>query len=246
MSYDAPDAYARLIAPRYGPIARALVETAGPRGDDDVLELGAGTGLVTKLAAPLVRSLVATDKAPAMLERARTALRRERNVSYVLVDYAEPLPFLTSSFTLVLAGLTFVQDVPAALAEIARVLRPNGRLAISMWGPSYHEKRLLNAALESVGGGRFPAAAPGRAVNRLTSAGFRSVRRADVDVTARFGSVDEYLEYRRGFGVPLAWTRPFYDRFLRAVRAEAERTAAGDGSFELGWTISVLTARRPR
>ena len=73
-------------------------------------------------------------------------------MTYTLLDYAAPFPFLDASFSLVLSGLTYLQDSPSSLAEVARVLRANGRLALSMWGPSYHEKRLLNAALESVGG----------------------------------------------------------------------------------------------
>ena len=58
MKYDAPTAYADLIGPRYAPVARALVEAARLRASDGVLELGAGKGLVTKLAAPQARSLL--------------------------------------------------------------------------------------------------------------------------------------------------------------------------------------------
>ena len=246
MSYDAPGAYARLIAPRYAPIADALVEAATLREDDDVLEVGAGTGLVTARVAPHVRSVVATDLSTDMLERARASLRRRQNVTYALLDYSGPFPFLDASFSLLLSGLTYLQDSPAALAETARVLRANGRLALSMWGPSYHEKRLMNAALESIGGGRFPAAAPGRAVRRLETGGFRSVRRTDFDLVNRFADVEDYLAYRRGFGIPSVWTRAYYDRFLRALHREASRTAARDGSFELGWTLTIVTARAPR
>jgi SAM-dependent methyltransferase len=179
-----------------------------------------------------------------MLERARLSLRRRRNVTFALVDYGAALPYLDATFSLVLSGLTYVQDSPQALAEVARVLRTNGRLAFSMWGPTYHEKRLLNAALESIGGGRFPAAAPGRALRRLEAVGFRSVRRTDLDIVNRFADVEEYLAYRRGFGIPSVWTRAYYDRFLRAVHREASRTVADDGSFELGWTLTIVTARR--
>ena len=65
MTYDAPRKYARLIAPRHAPIADSLVRAAAPRSTDDVLELGAGTGLVTARAAPSLRSLLATDASKA-------------------------------------------------------------------------------------------------------------------------------------------------------------------------------------
>jgi 16S rRNA A1518/A1519 N6-dimethyltransferase RsmA/KsgA/DIM1 with predicted DNA glycosylase/AP lyase activity len=61
MTYDAPTRYAQLIGPRYAPVADALVRAGGLRASDDVLELGAGTGLVTRKAEPTVRSLLATD-----------------------------------------------------------------------------------------------------------------------------------------------------------------------------------------
>jgi SAM-dependent methyltransferase len=181
-----------------------------------------------------------------MLGRARASLRGERNVTYALLDYRQPFPFLDESFSLVLSGLTYVQDSASALREAARVLKASGRLGLSMWGPTYHEKRLLNAALASVGGGRFPDAAPGRAVRRLERNGYRSVRRLDIDLSNRFAGVEDYVAYRRGFGIPVNWTRSFYERFLRAVRREASSTAGPDRSFELGWTVTVITARPPR
>jgi len=55
MGYQAASTYAELIAPRYAPIADALVEAAALGARDDVLELGAGTGLVTARAAPRLR-----------------------------------------------------------------------------------------------------------------------------------------------------------------------------------------------
>jgi SAM-dependent methyltransferase len=174
MKYDAPTAYAELIGPRYAPVAKALVEAARLRPTDDVLELGAGTGIVTKLAAPQVRSLLATDTAPEMLEVARRSTGRYRHVSFALVDYEQPLPFLDGSFDVVLSGLTYVQEWNAAVKELARVLKPQGRIALSMWGPDYHELTLLSDALESIGRPRIPAAvAPARdaaaAARRLRS-----------------------------------------------------------------------------
>jgi SAM-dependent methyltransferase len=243
MGYGAPAAYASLIAPRYVPIADALLEAAAPKRDDDVLELGAGTGLVTARVAPRVRSLVATDRSAGMLAVARESIPPRPGLSFALVDYAARLPFLDASFDLVLSGLTYVQDSRDPVAEIARVLRPDGRVALAMWGNGYHELRLLSDALESMGRGRFPSPAPGRAVRRLAQAGF-DVDRVDVELVNEFGSVDEYIAYRRGFGIPLGWTRAVYERFLRAVAREAASDADDGGRFALGWTVVILTGRR--
>ena len=246
MGYDAPDVYARLIGPRYAPVADALVAVARLRPTDAVLEVGSGTGLVSARAAPKVRELLATDLSLPMLDRARRTLRRMSNVSYLKLDYASPLPFLDDSFTLVLSGLTYLQDSAAALAEVARVLRPGGRLALSMWGSSYHEKRIMDAALKSVAGQRFPRASAERVVRRLEARGFTSVRRTDLQLTNRFASVNDYIAYRRGFGKPTNWTASLYESFLRALHREATNTLSPDGSFDLGWEQVLITAGRQR
>jgi SAM-dependent methyltransferase len=244
MGYQAASTYAELIAPRYAPIADALVEAAALGERDDVLELGAGTGLVTARAVPRVRSLVATDLSEGMLALARDSIPPLPGLTFALVDYAARLPFLDASFDLVLSGLTYVQDSREPLAEIARVLRPGGRLGLAMWGNGYHELRLLSAAFEAIGLDALPSPAPGRTVRRLERAGFGSVTREDLRLVNRFDSVDAYIAYRRGFGIPLGWTRSTYERFLDAVRREASKDANGDGRFALGWTLAIVTATR--
>lgn len=244
MAYDAPAAYAKLIGPRYTPIAQALVDTAALRPEDDVLELGAGTGVVTRLAAPHVRSLLATDVVPGMLDLARRGTRRHPYVRFALVDYQEPLPFLDASFDVVLSGLTYVQDAGKAVKELARVLKPGGRLALTMWGSRYHELTLLSDALESIGRPRIPAPSAARAMHRLRRAGFQRVHRRDFELANHFASVDEYIDYRRGFGKPAGVTRAFYERYIRATHHRASRDADPDGRFTLGWALSVISARR--
>ena len=244
MGYDLPASYAKLIGPRYTPIAQALVDAADLRSDDDVLELGAGTGLVTKLAAPHVRSLLATDVAPGMLAIARRATRRYPHMQLALVDYQKPLPFLDASFDVVLSALTYVQDASNPVKELARVLRPRGRIALAMWGPKYHELTLLSDALESIGRPRIPPPSPRRVMQRLGRAGFQHVERRDLELTNRFPSVDDYIDYRRAFGKPVGATRAYYERYIGAIRRRAEQDADADGRFTLGWTLSIVRARR--
>jgi len=58
--------------------------------------------------------------------------------------------------------------------------------------------------------------------------------------------VDEYMDYRHAFGITPARAGAPYRRFLVALRREAEQRAGADGSLTLGWTFTVITARRPR
>ncbi|HEX6699986.1 MAG TPA: hypothetical protein VF101_04580 [Gaiellaceae bacterium] len=101
----------------------------------------------------------------------------------------------------------------------------------------------MSRARRVLGQPAFPSAAPGRAVRRLERAGFERIERRDLELAPRFASVDEYITYRRGFGIPLGSTPAQHDRYLEALRDEASRIAAPDGSLTLGWKVVVITAR---
>lgn len=95
-----------------------------------VLELGAGTGLNLDLYPPGVEELVLLEPDPHMAKRLRaTAAASSRSVS-VGEAPAERLPFEDSSFDTVVSTLVFctVPDPGEAVAEVARVLKPGGRL----------------------------------------------------------------------------------------------------------------------
>jgi ubiquinone/menaquinone biosynthesis C-methylase UbiE len=92
-----------------------------------VLELGAGTGKLTRSLVTRGHTVVATDPSPQMLaELARAGLHVETTVCG-----AEQLPFAAQSFDAVVVAQAFHWfDQDAALPEIARVLRPRGTLAV--------------------------------------------------------------------------------------------------------------------
>ncbi len=104
---------------------------AGVRGD--VLEIGAGTGLnlphYPRTAGRLVLTEPVAPMAARLRRRAATVADETRSVEVVEAP-AERLPFPDASFDTVVSTLVLctVADVDGALAEVARVLRPDGRL----------------------------------------------------------------------------------------------------------------------
>jgi ubiquinone/menaquinone biosynthesis C-methylase UbiE len=103
----------------------------GVSGADSVLEVAAGTGLMTAVIAPRVRRVIATDYAASMLvilaERMKTA--GISNVESAHRDiYA--LGYPSGSFDVVVAGnvLHLVPDLERALDALCHVLRPGGKL----------------------------------------------------------------------------------------------------------------------
>jgi demethylmenaquinone methyltransferase/2-methoxy-6-polyprenyl-1,4-benzoquinol methylase len=119
---------------------RAMVATEAARESERVLDLDAGTGLV---AEELVRSygcrVVAIDQSTAMLERAQRKLAADPAFDArveLLVGEAESLPFDDGAFDhLTFTYLLRYVDHPAAtLGELARVVRPGGRVACVEFG----------------------------------------------------------------------------------------------------------------
>lgn len=112
------------------PRALALVEEE-LRGSAAVLEVAAGTGLFTVAAARAARHVAATDYSEAMVELLRARLAREgvANVECSVADlHALGLP--PASFDAVLCAnvLHLVPDLDRALASLAGMLRPGGKL----------------------------------------------------------------------------------------------------------------------
>lgn len=110
-----------------------LLELADPRATDWALDVSTGGGHTALALAPHVMRVTASDLTPRMLEAARAFLTAQgvTNADYVIAD-AEHLPFLAASFDLVTVRIAphHYADVRAATRELARVLRPGGRLVL--------------------------------------------------------------------------------------------------------------------
>ncbi|WP_199424775.1 class I SAM-dependent methyltransferase [Actinotalea solisilvae] len=113
---------------RLGLERRRIALLAGARGR--VLEIGTGTGLNLAHYPADVEELVLTEPVAPMADRARARLAASGRAAEVLAAPAEDLPVATASVDTVVSTLVLctVRDVESALSEVARVLRPGGRL----------------------------------------------------------------------------------------------------------------------
>lgn len=151
---DYADACERMI-PRLG--AR-LVELAGVRSGQSVLDVAAGTGNAALPAAQAGAHVTALDITPALLtvgaERASAA---GVHVEWVQGD-AHSLPFEDGRFDRVLScvGVQFCADQPTAAAELVRVCHPSGRIALIAWTPEGFIGQVLAAVARATGGGASP------------------------------------------------------------------------------------------
>jgi SAM-dependent methyltransferase len=118
-----------------------LLERTDIRREESLLDIGCGTGAST-LAAALKTGpeghVTGLDIAGQLLDRARQRSDEagHRNTSFVLAD-AEAYPFVPESFDAIISrfGLMFFANPGAAFANMAKALKPRGRLVFAAWGP---------------------------------------------------------------------------------------------------------------
>ncbi len=132
-----PKLYEACLVPMlFEPYARDLVERLGALPATRVLEIAAGTGIVTRTMAsslPPTVSIVATDLNQPMLDHA-ARVGTAREVEWRQAD-AMQLPFDDASFDAVVCqfGVMFFPDRAKAYSEVRRVLRPGGTLLFNAW-----------------------------------------------------------------------------------------------------------------
>ena len=152
----AADAYER-GRPGYPPDAVArLVEMLGLRPGRAVLDLGAGTGKMTRLLVPSGARVVAVEPVPGM----RAKLAATAPGAEVLDGTAEMLPLANGSVDGVVVAQAFHWfDAVRALSEVHRVLRPGGSLvlAYNLRDESVPWVRRMGELIETTTGGEAPS-----------------------------------------------------------------------------------------
>lgn len=133
-----PDLYDQYLVPLiFEPYAADLASRTAALDPSGVLEVAAGSGVVTRAVAPVLRPttrLVVTDLNQAMLDRASAMQPNPEKVEWQVAD-ALDLPFPDDSFDLVLCqfGAMFFPDRVRGYSEAKRVLSENGTFIFSMW-----------------------------------------------------------------------------------------------------------------
>lgn len=247
----------RFVPALFAPWAPVVCDMAAVGAGDRVVDVGCGTGVLALEAAARVGAagqVTGVDPSPDMLAVAR---RKSRGVAWT-EGAAEHLPLPDASVDGAVSqfALMFFDDRAAGLAEMRRVLRPNGRLAVAVCdaverSPGYAVlasllDRLFGRTVGDAFRSPFSAGDPDRLRRTADKAGLAGARidRRSGDVW--FPSIEALVATERA----CAWTLGgmLDDDQFNTLRREAETALApfaGEGGVRFAMPALILTATPP-
>jgi SAM-dependent methyltransferase len=252
VAFDSADAYGKFMGRYSEPLSVQLVDLAGVAAGTRVLDVGCGPGALT---AELV-GRIGPDAVSAIdpSEPFVAAVRGRLPGVDVRTGAAERLPYADDEFDAALAQLVvhFMADPVAGLREMARVTRPGGVVAVSVWDHAGGQGPLSlfwRAAKEvdpaTRGEATLPGAAEGQLVALCAEAGLVDVQQSVQTVRVRHFTFDEWWEpYTLGVGPAGEHVRGLTDAGRAALRDRCADLLP-DPPFDLvasAWAVRATVA----
>ena len=208
----------------------AMHHRLGVDAGDRLLDVACGSGLAIELARLRGAACSGIDASPRLV-----AVARDRNPECdIRVGDMNALPWDPASFDVVTSFRGIWGTTPDAVAEIHRVLRPGGRVGITVWGHlkispglwAFEPFRL--AAAEKVDNQAMMVSLgrPGAGEQVLESSGFGGIERFDVPFALEFADPEVYAR-------ALAATGPAYEAIQNVGEAEFRRAAIEQAQGQL-------------
>ena len=243
-----------------------LVADARIRSGMRVLDLGSGTGYPALLAAQTVGaagSVTGIDLAEQMLDAARrkAVSLKLSNTTFRTGDVTT-LPFEAASFDAVTTRfcLMFLPEIPKAVTEIARILKPNTWLATAVWSapdknpylkiPIDIIKQFIDLPPpDPTAPGIFRLAKPGELAGMLQHAGFMDISEHEFLGDVQFSATEEYFSSLMDIAAPIqnVWTKLSSTQQLEArqrIIHTADQYRIGS-VVALPIAVRMVSARKP-
>lgn len=201
------------------PMGEEIIRSLKLKETDTVLDVAAGTGEPGLTIATIVKKgkVIITDLAEGMLEVARDNASKKGITNYetIACDVSE-LPFETETFDAISCrfGFMFFPDMLMAAKEMARVLKPGGRIAAAVW--SVPEKNVwITATMGTINKnmqlpapppgapGMFRCGNPGFLADLFKQAGLKNVSEKEITGKLNAGSKERYWSFINEVAAPV-------------------------------------------
>ncbi len=252
---SAAEIYETFFVPAlFGEWPPRVLEAAGVEAGDAVLDVACGTGVLAREASRVVGpdgSVVGLDVNEGMLAIAR---QKAHDVDWRLGP-AESLPFPEATFDRVVSqfGLMFFEDPTQAIAEMSRVLRPGGVIAVAVWDtleatPGY---AVMAQILDDLFGPKaarslqapYALGDKKKLASLFAAAGTENATIRTVVGTARFASIESWIYTDiKGWTLADIIDEEGYERLRRYAPKKLGRFVLPDGSVEFDAPAHIVTA----
>ncbi|MCY7309328.1 MAG: class I SAM-dependent methyltransferase [Chitinophagaceae bacterium] len=201
------------------PMGQEIIASITPSGSDNILDIAAGTGEPGLTIAAMLNGgkVTITDLSEDMLTIAteNAAKKSISNIETIACDVCE-LPFADNSFDAISCrfGFMFFPDMQLAANEMARVLKPGGRIATSVW--NVPEKNFWVTAIMGTinknmelppplpgAPGMFRCTKPGLMKEIFEKAGFQNIKEKEVASKLNSGTIETYWSMMTEIGAPI-------------------------------------------
>jgi ubiquinone/menaquinone biosynthesis C-methylase UbiE len=213
------------------PMGVEIIAAIKPFGNNKILDIAAGTGEPGLSIAGMLQggSVTITDLSEDMLVIAKENASRRgiSNIETIACDVCE-MPFADNSFDAISCrfGFMFFPDMDLAAKEMARVLKPGGRIATSVW--DVPEKNFWVTAIMGTinrnmelpppppgAPGMFRCAKPGLMTTVFEQAGFKNIGTAAIASKLSSGTVETYWNMMTEIGAPIVAALSKADEAMR-------------------------------
>lgn len=242
------DRYDRFMGRYSRPLAGEVARVSGISGGSSVLDVGCGPGALTTVVAAIAGegNVAGIDPAEKFVEVCQSRLP----LADIRQGVAEHLPWPANAFDAAVSQLVvaFMDDAPAGVAEMRRVVRHGGTVTLAMWDADLLEvsttfwRAATAAGVNLPSGVRLPTTSEPELRALADGAGLESVETTALRVTSTYTNFDEYWDsYSYGVGPIGVFYQTLDDGDRSAVR-ERCRVLLGDPGGTLTLSATAWAA----
>jgi ubiquinone/menaquinone biosynthesis C-methylase UbiE len=246
-----------VVAARIMPVAEQLVDNADLHAGWHVLDVATGSGNAAIAAARLGCTVVGVDYVPELLERGRARAAAEGLAIELVEGDAEALPFPDASFDAVTSvfGTMFAPNHRQTAAELLRVVKPGGTIALASWTPD----GFIGEMFKTVGSYVPPPAgvqspllwATERHLGHLFGDGIASLEVQERIFTYRFPAAEDFVALFRAWYGPTVkafaaldeTTGDALERDLVALAQRYDRLGTDAAAIPAAYTEAIAVKR---